>query len=190
MTSASVNDYKMSSNFANLRLQLLRGQPVSAWRDRLVRMWVEEGVITPQEAERRVGEVVCALLDDKDEIIGVTTAYPGRFESHPSPVWFLRMFIRRSARAHQGLAVKGAIQWKALELTFQELQKTAVPSGAIPFAGAVLVTENRKFWSERWLRAFSERGWKPVARDQRGGNIHFRAFDPKVPSHPPGPSST
>lgn len=168
----------------SFRLQILRGQPVQDWKERLVDMWLGEGVIAREEAERRVREVVCALLDDNDRVLGVTTAYPGRIGRFPDPVWFVRMFVRREARGHQGLAVKGALQWKALETTFRALEET---SPAPPFRGAVLVTENRKFWSERWLRAFSARGWKPMARDKDGKYIHFRPFRP---SGAPPPSET
>ena len=167
----------MSSSLSNdLHLKLVPGSNNPALLQSIISMWLQERVIPKPEAERRVMEVVYAIVDSGENIVGVTTAYVGQLPGGGEPVWLLRMFIRSSKRAFQGMAVKGALQWEILESTFRYLQTLPVSSVNLSFKGALLVTENRKFWSERWRRAFATRGWHPVARDAAGQYIHFRAF--------------
>lgn len=95
-------------------------------------------------------------------------------------MWLLRMFIRSSKRAFQGMDVKGALQWEILESTFRYLQSLPFSLINLTFKGAVLVTENRKFWSERWQMALADRGWMPVGINGLGQRIHLRAFTADV----------
>ena len=156
----------------SLRLQILCGQPINVWRDRVIGMWVTEGVISQKEAERRVHEVIYALLDDKDEAVGVTTAYPGHITLFAEPVWFLRMFIRKSARKALGLKNHSAFQWEAFDKTCQFLAQ----NNRAAHRGVVMVTENRKLWSERWQKRLGERGWQVLGKDAGGHVIFFLPF--------------
>ena len=162
----------MSNPDPSLHLEILQGQPAAKWRDRLVDMWLSEGVITSDEAERRVREVVCALLDGTDRVLGVTTAYPGRIPKIEKPVWFLRMFIRKSIRGASGLKNRNAVQWEMFQKTCVHLQETNQKS----HLGVVMVTENRKLWSERWQKRLGEKGWELLGRDPRGNIIYLLKF--------------
>ena len=161
---------------SELQLRIVPETGNPALLQSIISMWLEEGVIPRPEAERRVTEVVYAIVDSAENILGVTTAYAGQLPGGGEPVWLLRMFIRSSKRAFQGMAVKGALQWEILESTFRYLQSLPVSSVNLTFKGAVLVTENRKFWSERWQKALADRGWMPVGINGLGHRIHLRAF--------------
>ncbi|NQW99906.1 hypothetical protein HQ447_04550 [bacterium] len=157
------------------RLELIAGQCTEERSSQIVALWVGEGVLSEVQASRRVKEVIYAIVDSEDKVHGVTTAYAGQLHGLPDTVWFLRMFIRKESRKVPGIATKSAIQWAILEETFQFLERD--PSqGSLRPQGAVLVTENAKFWSDRWQRALADRGWKPRGSNTSGHRIHLRTF--------------
>ena len=157
---------------SQLRLRLVIGSGNPALLQGIIAMWLEEGVIPRPEAERRVTEVVYAIVDSEENILGVTTAYAGQLPEGAKPVWFLRMFIKNSSRKASGLKNRSAFQWDAFEMTCQYLaqknQKTHL--------GVVMVTENRKLWSERWQKRLGEKGWELLGRDPRGNVIYLLRF--------------
>lgn len=161
------------------RLELITGQCSQERRSQIMALWMGEGVLSEAAATRRVDEVIYAIVDSKDQVHGVTTAYVGQLHGLPGTAWFLRMFIRKDSRKVPGIATKSAIQWAILEQTFQFLERNPSQQSPVP-QGAVLVTENSKFWSERWQRALADRGWMPRGSNTSGHRIHLRTFTKAV----------
>lgn len=157
---------------SDLHLKLVPGSNNPALLQSIVSMWLGEGVLTHAEASRRIGEVVYAIIDHEETVHGVTTAYSGQFPARSEPFWFLRMFIRKSARKALGLKNHSAFQWDAFEKTCQFLAETTRTT----HRGVVMVTENRKLWSERWQKRLGGRGWKVLGKDGEGHVIFFLPF--------------
>jgi hypothetical protein len=135
-------------------------------------MWLEEGVLARPEAERRVSEVIFAMVDSDEKVQGVTTSYHSRVPGVDRPVWFLRMFIRKSVRGALGLKNRSAIQWEMFDKTCAHLAQTTRET----HQGVVMVTENRKLWSKHWQRRLAEKGWRVTGNDPKGSVVYFLAF--------------
>jgi hypothetical protein len=56
-------------------IEILRGQTGDRRADQLLRFWYEQGALRGEAARERLSEVVCALLDGDDEIIGVNSVH-------------------------------------------------------------------------------------------------------------------
>jgi hypothetical protein len=65
----------MTNPKPNGRIETVRGQIGDERAERLLRFWSSQAGLEGEEAQRRLSEVVCLLLDDAGEIIGVNSAY-------------------------------------------------------------------------------------------------------------------
>lgn len=157
---------------SEMQLRLVSGVSNPALLHNIISMWLDEGVLSPAEASRRVQEVIYAIVNPEEKVQGVTTAYTGELPGRSEPVWFLRMFIRNSARKASGLKNHSAFQWDAFETTCEFLAQTTRKT----HLGVVMVTENRKLWSERWQKRLEARGWSLLGRDPRGNIIYLLKF--------------
>jgi len=170
-----MKDEHMSDNLpSEMHLRLVSGVSNPALFHNIMTMWLDAGVLSQAEASRRLHEVVYAIVDDENTVQGVTTAYPGRIPGRNEPVWFLRMFIKNSARKASGLKNRSAFQWDAFEKTCEFLKQTSLKT----HLGIVMVTENRKLWSERWQKRLGDKGWELLGRDQRENVIYLLRFSP------------
>jgi hypothetical protein len=163
----------MNGDPLSYRLELIAGGSSPLRRNQILDLWIGEGVLSTEEASRRVSEVIYAIVDAEDAIHGVTTAYTGHLADNSTPVWFLRMFIRRSARKASGLKNRSAFQWETLDKTCQFLRQSTHAT----HRGIVMVTENRKLWSEHWRQRLGERGWQVLGTDPRGNLLFFLGFN-------------
>lgn len=158
------------SNSRQYELRLLSDSPGIS--SSIMSMWLEEGVLSQTEAARRVREVIYALLDQEDRVQGVTTAYEGQAAPGKKPAWFLRMFIRKSSRKAIGLKNHSAFQWEMLEKTCEHLRSRSRET----HLGILMITENRKLWSERWQRRLGNKGWKVIGWDPKGNVVYLLPF--------------
>lgn len=61
-------------------------------------MWVREGALPPEEARRRVDEVMTVATDADGRLAGVNTAYLQRSDQLRADMWHLRTFIPTAHR--------------------------------------------------------------------------------------------
>jgi hypothetical protein len=57
-----------------LTIKAIRGH-VEGWGDQILDFWSTHGALEGEEAHRRLADVVCVLLDDSGEIVGVNSVY-------------------------------------------------------------------------------------------------------------------
>ena len=63
-------------------------------------LWAREGAVPGAEAQRRVGEVLLVALDERDSLVGLSSAYLQHNEQLGMDLWYYRAFVaRRTARA-------------------------------------------------------------------------------------------
>jgi len=56
-------------------------------REKIINLWVNEGVLSKEEANKRVNEVICAALDDNLEVMAICSGSP--IYSEQLKEWFL-----------------------------------------------------------------------------------------------------
>jgi len=67
-------------------------------------LWAREGVLGPEEAKRRLAEVLLVATDPQDQLAGVSTAYLQRNEQLRAELWYARVFVA-AAHRRSGLAI-------------------------------------------------------------------------------------
>lgn len=65
----------------------------------VIALWTREGVVAPDEAARRVGEVRLVATDERRQLVGVATTYLRRNEQLRAHLWYYRAFVSASHRA-------------------------------------------------------------------------------------------
>ena len=156
------------------RMQLAAGRLDEATRKEIVGMWVSGGILSPEEADRRVKEVVIALKAESGPVVGVTTAYPVQVPK-VGVCWFLRMFLLPE---HRGFLGKNGLglpsRMLGATMAFLAERSAAIPQNRP--AGVVMVLENKKFHTPRWKRTFESNGWQHAGTAPNGCPALFRPF--------------
>jgi hypothetical protein len=65
----------------------------------LIALWTREAVLPPEEAERRVGEVLLVATDPDRRPVGIATTYLQLNEQLRAQLWYYRAFVSPSHRA-------------------------------------------------------------------------------------------
>lgn len=156
--------------YRGYRLELVFQRLAPALRNEIIRFWVADGVLEPEEMQRRVVQVVYIARNSKGEIAAVCTAYLGDFARPENRYWFLRMYVRRADRG----AVWGLHRF-LLQCTFAYLKHHPVHSTEA--RGTMLVTINEKLWRPAIHRGLKRMGWSYHGKGPRGNEIWFWHFD-------------
>jgi hypothetical protein len=64
----------------------------------VIELWTREADLTPEEAARRMSEILVVATDPERRLGGVSTAYLGRNEQLGADLWHIRIFV---AEAHR-----------------------------------------------------------------------------------------
>jgi hypothetical protein len=158
------------------RLTPVLGRLPSDVRDEIVGMWLAAGVLTPDEAKRRAGEVVYTIRAPSGVLAGVNTAYvqdvPGA-----GAFYFYRTFVRPVDRGVPGLASA------ALKAAIAFLRDHPHPRRP---QGVVAILENPKLMKRGPSARLRRIGLTLVGRDAGGRDVWCIRFDGAVPSAPEG----
>jgi hypothetical protein len=119
-------------------------------REDIVELWAREGVLGPEEAQRRVAEVLLVATDAGRRPVGVTTAYIERNEQLRMDLWYFRAFVAQAHRMSE-IAVWLAVQGR------QHLTARFVSGEDIRAPGAVYEVENAGLQSH-----FPQALWLPT----------------------------
>ena len=84
-------------------MQLVKvwGEDLPKLREKIINLWVNEGVLSKEEANKRVNEVICAASDDNLEVMAICSGSP--IYSEQLKEWFLyyRHFTSSKFRAQK-----------------------------------------------------------------------------------------
>ena len=156
------------------RMQLVAGRLDEATGREIVGMWVSGGILSPEEANRRLREVVIALKTESGPVVGVTTAYPVQIPK-VGVCWFLRMFLLPE---HRGFLGKNGLglpsRMLGATMAFLTERSAAIPQNRP--AGVVMVLENKKFQTPRWKKTFENNGWQFAGTAPNGCPALFHPF--------------
>lgn len=133
-------------------------------RDEIIDLWRRNRILPhPDEAERRVDEVVLVIRGPAGQIVGVSTVYIGDFQQPGNSYYFYRMFIQPADR------IPGLMRFVALR-TREILKAQHVPGTDGP-QGVIHVNENQKLMRPGMKRMFERNGYEYLGRGPKGNDI-------------------
>ncbi len=97
----------------NLDLKFVYGNLKAEDKQNIINMWLSAGVLSKEEAIKRVEQVSVMIYSD-DFVVGVSTVYPA-YLTHNNPYFFFRMFIKQEFRGTN-------IKTKVMQLNFHKLK--------------------------------------------------------------------
>jgi hypothetical protein len=159
------------------RLDAVYGRVPPGVRDEIVGMWLAAGALTPDEARRRVDEVVYTIRAPSGGLAGVNTVYVQDVPGTGSAYYFYRTFVRPADRGVPGLAIG------ALQAAIAWLRDHPHPRKPL---GVVAIVENPKLMKRGPSSRLRRIGLTLVGRDGAGRDVWCIRFDGAVPVAPGG----
>lgn len=136
-------------------------------RDEIIDLWRRNRILPgPEEARRRVDQVVLAIRNPAGQVVGVTTVYTGDFQQRGNVYYFYRMFIQPSDR------IPGLMRSVTLR-TRDLLRERHTPDGP---RGVIIVTENAKLMRPGMRRMFERNGYEYMGRGPKGNDVWRALF--------------
>jgi hypothetical protein len=137
--------------------------------DAVIDLWVRDGALPPEEANRRVHEVLLVATDGGREPCAVATTYLQRNTQLGLDLWHFRVFV---APAHRN----SHIAWAAAMVARDHLESRYVANQDTRGAGIVYEVENA--FLKQW---FDEAVWIPVdfafiGENARGDHVRLHYF--------------
>jgi hypothetical protein len=163
--------------FKAYRLIPVYGSVPPDLRGEITAMWRAAGVLLPDEARRRVDEVVIAIRNPAGELAGVNTAFAWEVPGGSGTWYFYRTFVRKADRGVPGLPSA------SLRAAVAVLRDHPHPGAPL---GIVAVVENAKLSKPGSKRRMERLGLHLIGRDDDGHDIWCLRFDGAVPVAPPG----
>lgn len=159
------------------RVDAVLGAVGPSLRDELVGMWVGEGVLAPEQAKRRVDEVVVVARGPDGALAGVSTAYVERPAGLPVAYWHYRTFVRPAHRA--AWALPQALFARALD-ALRAHEHPERPRGLLA------AVENPRLMLESAREEIARLGLTRLGSDAAGRDVWCLNFDGSIPVAPPG----
>lgn len=173
MTDSPADDIE----FRGYKLTPVYGRAPPAARDDIVGMWLAAGVLAPDEAHRRVDEVVYTIRNPSGELAGVNTVYVQDVPGGAGPYYFYRTFVRPADRGIPGLTTAA---FKAAVALLRDHPHPRSPRGV------VAIVENAKLARRGAVARMKRVGLHLVGRDAQGRDVWCVKFDGTVPVAPAG----
>lgn len=79
----------------NLNLKFVYKSLTDKEKDAVINLWTSCGVVSQQEALKRIDQVSVLILDEEN-VVGVSTIYENDFTTPNNLYFFFRMYIRMS----------------------------------------------------------------------------------------------
>ena len=159
------------------RLTPVYGRVPPGVRDEIVGMWLAAGVLPPDEAKRRVDEVVVTIRNPSGALAGVNTVYVQDVPGGAGPYYFYRTFVRPADRGVPGIATAA---FQAAVALLRHHPHPRVPRGV------VVIVENPKLSRRGAVARMKRVGLHRVGRDAQGHDVWCLRFDGTVPVAPAG----
>lgn len=146
--------------------------------DAIIDLWMSEGAMPREEADRRVHEVLLVATDETRRPVAVSTAYLQRNEQLGMDMWHLRTFV---AAAHRMSRVAFSLSLVARD----HLQARFVSGQDIRGAGMIFEVEH-----DALKDRFDEAIWFPlyflyIGDNERGDHVRVHYFPGALAPGPP-----
>lgn len=149
----------------NLDLKFVYGSLKAEDKQNIINMWLSAGVLSKEEAIKRVEQVSVMIYSD-DFVVGVSTVYPAYLTPN-NLYFFFRMFIKQEYRGTN-------IKTKVMQLNFHKLKNKFDDK----LNGIVVELENEKLarLGEK-TNYFSDRGYTYFGKSARNLQLWYVNFD-------------
>jgi hypothetical protein len=149
----------------NLDLKFVYGNLKEEDKQNIVNMWLSAGVLSKEEAIKRV-EQVSVMIYSNDFVVGVSTIYPAYLTPN-NPYFFFRMFIKQEYRGTN-------IKIKVMQLNFHKLKNKFDDK----LNGIVVELENEKLarLGEN-TNYFNDKGYTYFGKSARNLQLWYVNFD-------------
>ncbi|MEA3642349.1 MAG: TIGR03032 family protein [Lamprobacter sp.] len=122
-------------------------------REEIVAFWLEQQLLPPAEAQRRVDEVCFLVRHATGALVGIGSLYPGELSDNGQErhVFYGRTYLHPSARGHV-----------RLYLGLLQAARTLIADPRLCRSGATAIafeTENPRLMSRAWRRLFTPVGY-------------------------------
>ena len=165
------------TEFKGYRLVPVYGRVPEELRAEIITMWRIANVLPPDEARRRVDEVVIAVRNPAGELAGVNTAFVQQVPGGSGNWYFYRTFVREADRGVSGLPSA------CLRAAIAVLRDHPHPAAPL---GIVAVVENPRLSNPGSVRRMERLGLHRIGRDRDDRDVWCLRFDGAVPVAPPG----
>ncbi len=159
MTSACVQTFRGHS------IHAVDGQCEEELRNEILHLW--QDMVSPQDLQQRLSEVVLVVRNSSGELVGLTTGFLGVTLKSDMKFWYLRMLFAPGARGVFRLPRRVAT------LTRDRLLARRHPG----VDGVAIVVENPKLRRPSIRRLLVNEGWKPLGRGPRGNEVWYVCAD-------------
>jgi hypothetical protein len=146
--------------------------------DAVIDLWSREGAVPPEEANRRVHEVLLVATQDDRRPVAVSTAYLQRNAQLRMDLWYVRSFV---AEAHR----MTRLGWALGLIARDHLQRRFVGGQDLRGQGALFEVENTGL-----MTRFGEAVWLPqdftfIGENARGDHVRVHYFPGATVPGPP-----
>jgi len=144
----------------------------------VIDLWTREGAMPPDEAQRRVDELLLVATQGAAEPVAVATAYLERNAQLGMELWYVRVFVAEEHRFTR-------VGWTTMMIARDHLQRRFMGGQDSRGAGVVLELEN-----EGLMSRFDEAIWLPadftfIGENQRGDHVRVHYFPGATVPGPP-----
>jgi hypothetical protein len=163
-----IDDYAFALEDRGHRIHVFAEQDAIT-ADDVVELWTREGAMAPDEARRRVGEVLLVATDAAGEPVGVATAYLERNAQLGLDLWYFRAFVTAEHRATK-------VGASLLLVARDHLQARFVAAQDQRGAGVVLEVENemlKRYFDYAW---WSGSDFTFIGHNERGNHVRVHFF--------------
>jgi hypothetical protein len=135
----------------------------------IINFWKKNNALpNEQVAQQRVEEVSTLTLNEKSELIGISTVYSQDFTAPNNPYFFLRVFIQKINRDSYNLRTRIS------QMNFSNLKKLYASQAH----GIVIELENTKLKKlGESSQYFQKRGYRYYGKSPRGLQLWYVRFD-------------
>ncbi|PTL58498.1 hypothetical protein [Paraconexibacter algicola] len=159
------------------RVEPFEGQDEIAAAD-VVAFWEAEGVLSAQEREERVHELLLVARAPDGTLAGVTTAYLEREPQLGATMWWVRGLV---GAAHRGSAVGYWLGVRSREVLARRFAEGADTRGS----GVLFQLENEELARAFPMAVWPTMGFRFYARNVAGQDLRVHWFDGALAPEPP-----
>jgi hypothetical protein len=161
------------------RVELFAEQDAVSAED-VIGLWTREGVLPPEEAARRVSELLVVGIDNAGQPIGILTAYQDRSDRLLADFWYFRAFVTAPHRATHLATLMGLLARDHLERRFVSGEDTR----------AIGIMYEIEY--EPWKVLGGKGLWLPsdfllIGENERGDHLRVHYFAGAPAPQPPPP---
>lgn len=147
--------------------------------DHVLALWARESVVPPQEARRRVHQVLMVATEEATgELVGVSTSMLHRIQHLRLDLWYLRVFVVESAR-------HGNVAAHLLDRCRMHHEAEFVSGQDLRGVGAMVDVQNQGVKRTQNQAIWRHTGLVFVGENARGDHVRVRYFPGALVPGPP-----